>query len=190
MNLEDVQSDVQISVINKKKLREAAKSKLTDKNLGKKGKIKLSIKSIMVGAAAIWEWAYETLPAFSEIVAGKVAGIQASFYNFIAQTFPPSTPNLAGLSIEDVYKLGLSNGGDAVVDVANSPLGEIFAAVLQFIIENPTITILGACALGGVLAYPAKKLAEVIRSKKNNKNSSEEIPKEENKSANVYTRRM
>ena len=38
MNLEDVQSDVQISVINKKKLREAAKSKLTDRNLGKKEK--------------------------------------------------------------------------------------------------------------------------------------------------------
>ena len=189
MNLEDVQSDVQISVINKKKLR-AAKSKLTDRNLGKKGKIKLSIKSIMVGAAAIWEWAYETLPAFSEIVAGKIAGIQTGFYNFVAQNFPQSSPDLTKLSPEDIYKLGLTNGGNAVVDVANSPLGEIFAAVLQFIVENPTITTLGICALGGILAFPAKKLIEIIGKRKENQNSIGENYEINNEQQNIYKMKM
>ena len=50
-------------------------------------------------------------------------------------------------------------------------IGLVFSAILEFIIQHPTVTVMGIAALTGILAIPFKALANKIREKKLEKNN-------------------
>lgn len=169
---DDLNDDIKITIVNKKKLKENVKAKLAEKNLGKKGKIRLTIEGILTSVAVVWETLYNTMPLFSEWVATKKSILDTKFFAWLAEILnnQQATPNFEGLSPEAIYRMGQQSGSENVVDASSSVIGQIFSAVLQFIIENPTICVLGGTAIATILTKPflllIKKIKKTLSQKK------------------------
>ena len=148
---------------NKHKMK--AKTSLQKVSLGK-GKIAKTLDTILIGAAAIFETIRE-LPGFEYLKTMSISNLTTKFNNWIA-SLTNQMPDLTGLTPEQIYQLGQQNQLAGSNQVANT-WGLLFSAVLEFVVQHPTVAVIGIAALTGVLAIPFKVLINKIRSNKQEK---------------------
>jgi len=156
-----------IKVISYNKNKAMATEKLSKHSLGK-GKIAKTVDKILIGAAAIFETIRE-LPGFEYLKSISIGNLTTKFNNWIAPIMS-TKPNLEGLTAEEIFALGQQTQAAGINAAANS-VGLVFSAILEFIIQHPTVTVMGIAALTGILAIPFKALANKIREKKLEKNN-------------------
>ena len=142
-----------------------ATKKLSKVSLGK-GKIARTIDKILIGAAAIFETVRE-LPGFEYLKTMSISNLTTKFNNWIAPILA-TKPNLEGLTAQEAFELGQLAQSEGVIASANS-FGLAFSAILEFIVQHPTVTIMGVAALTGILAIPFKLLINKIRTNKEKK---------------------
>ena len=149
-----------ILAYNEKKAQAA--SKLQKHSLGK-GKILKTIDKIAISACAVLEVVRE-LPGFEYLKAISIGNLTTKFNTWIA-TITTHTPNLEGLTAEQIYELGQKAALDATVSSANS-IGLVFSAILEFVLNHPTVTVMGIATLTTILMVPFKALINKIRGNK------------------------
>jgi len=142
-----------------------ATKKLSKVSLGK-GKIARTIDKILIGAAAIFETIRE-LPGFEYLKTISIANLTTKFNNWLAPIMS-ARPNLEGISLEEAFELGRQAQQAGTVASANS-FGLVFSAILEFIVQHPTVTVMGIAALTGILAVPFKLIINKIRTNKEKK---------------------
>lgn len=140
-----------VNKVNEDKIKEGP-SKLKAINYGK-GKILLTIDKVLVGVAAIFE-AMRELPGFEYLKTMTTGNLVTKFNNWIA-SISVVKPNLTGLTPEEIFELGKDSALSASNASANG-LGLVFSAILEFIVQHPTVTVLGITALFGILSLPFK----------------------------------
>ena len=128
--------------------------KLQKKNLGK-GKILLKIQTILRGAAAVFEGLRE-LPGFEYLKAMTTGNLVTRFNTWIASIMTKA-PDLTNLTAEEAFKLGQQAQAAGTIESANS-LGLVFSAILEFIVQHPTVTVIGVVGFFGLLSIPFKAL--------------------------------
>ncbi len=142
---------------NQKKA-EAAK-KLKKHSLGK-GKIWQTIDKIAISACAVLEVIRE-LPGFDYLKSATIGNITTKFNLWLSQIFA-ETPDLTGLTPQQIYNLASQNAIEGAEKMANS-WGLIFSAVLEFVLTHPTVTVIGVVTLTSILVVPFKFLINKIK---------------------------
>ncbi len=162
--------NVIVNKVNEDKIKEEP-SKLKAMNYGK-GKILLTVDKVLVGAAAIFE-AMRELPGFEYLKTMTTGNLVTKFNNWIA-SISAVKPNLEGLTPEQIFELGKDSALAASNASANG-LGLVFSAILEFVLQHPTVTVLGITALFGILSIPFKFMINKMAQhgmKKHEKNMS------------------
>ena len=159
-----------VNKVNEDKIKEGP-SKLQAINYGK-GKILLTVEKVLVGATAIFE-AIRELPGFEYLKAMTTGNLVTKFNNWVA-SISAVKPNLTGLTPEEIFELGKDSALAASNASANG-IGLVFSAILEFVLQHPTVTVLGITALFGILSIPFKYLINKLAQngmKKHEKNMS------------------
>jgi len=164
------QNEIVINEVNDELIQKGP-SKLKKNKFGK-GKILTTIDKVLVGAAAVFEGLRE-LPGFEYLKTMTTSNIVTKFNTWIA-SITANTPDLTGLTATQAYELGMQAQAAGTVASANS-IGLVFAAVLEFIVQHPTVTVLGVTAFIGILSIPFKMLVRKIREKKEQKNAVKQL---------------
>ena len=163
----DKNDQIVIQAYNSKKMK--AKTALQKHSLGK-GKIAKTIDGILIGAAAIFETIRE-LPGFEYLKSMSIGNLTTKFNNWLA-SITAQTPDLSGLTPEEIFALGQQTQLNGANTVANT-WGLGFSAILEFILQHPTVAVIGVAALTGILAIPFKALINKLRDNKQEKIESE-----------------
>ena len=159
-----------VSKVNEDKIIEGP-SKVVKSKHGK-GKIALTIDAICTGVVAIFEILRE-MPGFEYIKTMTTGNLITKFNNWIA-SITTVKPNLEGLTPEEIFELG-KDSALAASNAAANGIGLVFSAVLEFIVQHPTVSVLGITALFGILSLPFKFLINKLAEhgmKKHEKNMS------------------
>ena len=159
-----------VNKVNEDKIKEGP-SKLKAINYGK-GKVLLTIDKVLVAGAAIFE-AIRELPGFEYLKAMTTGNLVTKFNNWIA-SISAVKPNLTGLTPEEIFELG-KDSALAASNAAANGIGLVFSAVLEFIVQHPTVSVLGITALFGILSIPFKFMINKMAQhgmKKHEKNMS------------------
>lgn len=143
--------NIVVNKVNEEKIKEGP-SKVKAMNYGK-GKILLTVDKLLVGAAAIFE-AMRELPGFEYLKTMTTSNLTSKFNNWVA-SISVVKPNLTGLTPEEIFELGKDSALAASNASANG-LGLVFSAILEFVVQHPTVTVLGITALIGILSIPFK----------------------------------
>ena len=94
------------------------------------------------------------LPGFEYLKTMTTGNLVTKFNNWVA-SISAVKPNLTGLSPEEIFELGKDSALAASNASANG-LGLVFSAILEFVVQHPTVTVLGITALFGILSIPFK----------------------------------
>ncbi len=160
----ELERKIEISAFNKQGIIDNVEAKLSKNHLGK-GKVALTLRAIILGCASVWEVLYAKVPLFSSWVAAKKSIIDTYFFDFLSRVTKSfsDNPNLEGLTPKQIYELGVKEGNKGIVNASISPVGQIFSAILQFVIEHPTVTILSGITLVSILGKAFQFLIDKIK---------------------------
>lgn len=151
------EKNVVLHTVNEEALKKP--SKLKKISYGK-GKILLKIDGILTAGAAILEIIRE-IPGFEYLKTMTTGNLVTKFNVWIAK-ITAEVPDLTGLSAEQIYALGQQAQAEATISSANS-WGLLFSAILEFIIEHPTVAVIGISTITCVLSIPFKLLINKLR---------------------------
>ena len=144
-------NNIQVNSVNLEKLKTGnISSNISKKNLGK-GKVLLAIDKVLIGAAAIFEF-LRTLPGFGYLKAIEI-GRLTTWFNTTIGKMTAEDPN----SVESVLK---------AIDATKDGIGMVFSSILEFVLQHPTVTVLGVTTCVGLLAIPFKLLIRKLRENK------------------------
>ena len=153
----DENDSVIVQLYNEKKAN--TQMALQKHSLGK-GKVARTIDAILIGATAIFETIRE-LPGFEYLKTMSISNLTTKFNNWLA-SITSKTPDLTGLTAEEIFELGKQIQLQGSNSMANS-WGMLFSAVLEFVLQHPTVAMIGVTTLIGVLSIPFKALINKIR---------------------------
>ena len=153
---------VVVNTVNKDKLSRIAKdSKVSKKSLGR-GKILLTIDKILASAAAVFEIIRE-LPGFEYLKAVEI-GRLTTWFNTTIGTMTARDPNSVPSVLEAIEK-------------ARNGIGMIFSVIVEFVIQHPTVTVLGVTTCLTILSFPFKALIRTIKEYREKKEAKRAIGK-------------
>ena len=140
--------NLHIDVINTDRLKNVKEdSQVSKTNLGR-GKILLTIDKVLASAAAIFEIIRE-IPGFEYLKAVEI-GRLTTWFNVTIGTRMASDPNDVNSVLEAIEK-------------SRTGIGMIFSAIVEFVIQHPTVTVLGVTTCLTILAFPFKLLLKKIQ---------------------------
>ncbi len=149
-----IEDKVFVSKINTDRLKKIDKgSRLSRRSLGR-GKILLTIDKILASAAAIFEIIRE-LPGFEYLKAIEI-GRLTTWFNTRVGLMTAEDPN-------NVYSVM------EAIDKSKDGIGMLFSAIVEFVIQHPTVTVLGVTTCLTILSLPFKALVRAIREMKEKK---------------------
>lgn len=153
---------MKINAINENGLKKGGK--VVKENIGK-GRILLTIDKLSVAAAACFEFLRE-LPGFEYLKSIGVGNLTTKFNTWIS-SITTTTPDLTGLTPEQIFELGKTMGLENTNESANF-YGLIFSSILEFVVQHPTVAVLAVVSTTTLVA----KLVGIIKSKLNKESPS------------------
>lgn len=139
----------------KEKIKAKKQEIVVPENLGTL-KIKPTISSITAAIPAIFEFIRE-MPGFEYLKSMSIGELTTKFNVWIASL---QTNNFDGMSEDQIYNLALRN-----VKNSADTYGLLFSAVLEFVIQHPTVTIVGIGYSSALAWLLIKKIYNGIKPK-------------------------